>query len=66
MDAKTCFVEGFHSIEVIDNGMIVTADCLHVTGSILELAPSAERNPRPNSEPAAVQPAPSSLSKKGP
>lgn len=33
---KACFVEGLHSIDVIDTGVIITADCLHVSGSICE------------------------------
>lgn len=33
---KACFVEDFHSIEVTDAVVIVTADCLHVSGSIRE------------------------------
>jgi len=55
-----------HSIEVSEAGMIVVADCMHVSGAIRGSAPNEERNPRSSSEPEAEQPASSSSGKKLP
>ena len=62
--SKACFIEGFRSIEVCDGRVTIVADCLHVSGSIPESAPSEGRNSRLDKGRVAEQPVSSRRGKK--